>query len=142
MEKPLDTEAVATAMERAPDSVLLPFLARLRARRDTLAAALGGRSLRAEIVLLVDERRVVYRVVFTPAGHVELTGAYGFDPHLRFEGRPEDLLGIVFGTVETFDAVYGKVLVLNAQPNELLHYPAVRRILAEEARTCPSLPRQ
>src|SRR5687768_1099687 len=75
-----DVRHVVSEMERAPDAVILPFLARLRTRRQELAHALQGRSLRAQVVLDT-QRRSVYRLVFTPTGNVELTGAHGFDPH-------------------------------------------------------------
>src|SRR5919109_4827242 len=129
-EQPPDIGTAALSLARAPDAVLLPFLSGLRARRDDLARVLDGRSLRSEVVLVSAERRVVYRIVFTAAGHVELTGAYGFDPHLRFEGDAAQLLGVVLGAVSTFDAVYAGLLTLHAPPNELGHYPGVRRLLA------------
>lgn len=125
-------------MERlrsSPDPVILPFLGRLRNRRDDIAKTLDGRSLRAEVVLL-GEHRHTYRIVFTPAGHVELTGPYGFDPHLRFEGTPDRLVGLVLGTLDTFTAVYDQVLTLYFPPAELLHYPGIRRLLADELDDC------
>lgn len=122
-------------LRASPDPVVLPFLGRLRGRRDDIAKILDGRSLRAEIVLL-GERRHTYRIVFTPAGHVELTGPYGFDPHLRFEGTPDRLVGLVLGTLDTFTAVYDQVLTLYFPPAELLHYPGIRRLLADELAEC------
>ena len=122
-------------LRSSPDPVVLPFLGRLRSRRDDIAKTLDGRSLRAEIVLL-GERRHTYRIVFTPAGHVELTGPYGFDPHLRFEGTPDRLVGLVLGSLDTFTAVYDQVLTLYFPPAELLHYPGIRRLLAEELAEC------
>jgi hypothetical protein len=122
-------------LRSSPDPVILPFLGRLRSRRDDIAKALDGRSLRAEIILL-GERRHTYRIVFTPAGHVELTGPYGFDPHLRFEGTPDRLVGLVLGTLDTFTAVYDQVLTLYFPPAELLHYPGIRRLLADELSDC------
>lgn len=123
------------ALRSSPDPVVLPFLGRLRERREDIAKTLDGRSLRAEIVLL-GERRHTYRIVFTPAGHVELTGPYGFDPHLRFEGTPDRLVGLVLGSLDTFTAVYDQVLTLYFPPAELLHYPGIRRLLAEELADC------
>lgn len=123
---------------RAPDRVVLPFLGRLRERREDIARALSGRSLRVEVVV-VGERRHTFRIVFTPAGHVELTGSYGFDPHLRFEGTPDRLIGLVYGSLDTFTAVYDQVLTLYFPPDQLLHYPPVRRLLAEQLEACPSL---
>lgn len=125
------------ALQRTPDAVVLTFLARLRERRDRLAMTLNGRSLRVEVVV-VGDRRAVYRIVFTPAGHVELTGSYGFDPHVRFEGSPTDLVGLLLGTLDTFHAVYEGILTLYFPPAELLQYPAVRRLLAEELDACPT----
>lgn len=122
-------------LRSAPDPVILPFLGRLRERREDIAKTLDGRSLRAEIIL-VGERRHTYRIVFTPSGHVELTGPYGFDPHLRFEGTPDRLVGLVLGTLDTFTAVYDQVLTLYFPPAELLHYPGIRRLLAEELSVC------
>lgn len=124
-------------VRRAPDRVVLPFLRSLRSRRHDVATVLDGRSLRVEVVL-VGERRHVYRVVFAPSGHVELAGAYGFDPHLRFEGTPERLFGVLLGTLDTFSAVYDEVLTLYFPPDELVHYPRVRRLLAEQVEVCPS----
>ena len=124
-------------LRSSPDPVVLPFLGRLRRRRDDIAKTLDGRSLRAEIVLM-GERRHTYRIVFTPAGHVELTGPYGFDPHLRFEGTPDRLVGLVLGTLDTFTAVYDQVLTLYFPPAELLHYPGIRRLLADELAECAS----
>jgi hypothetical protein len=122
---------------RTPDAVVLPFLGRLRERRDDISRLLNGRSLRVEVVV-VGTRRHTYRIVFTPAGHVELTGSYGFDPHLRFEGTPDRLVGLVHGSLDTFSAVYDQVLTLYFPPDELMHYPPVRRLLAEQLETCPS----
>lgn len=124
-------------VRQAPNAVVLPFLAALRARRDDIAALLGGRSLRVEVVL-VGERRHTYRIVFTPSGHVELTGAYGFDPHLRFEGTADRLFGLLLGTLDTFSAVYDEVLTLYFPPDELIHYPRIRRLLAQQLEACPS----
>ena len=122
-------------LRASPDSLVLPFLGRLRNRREHIAKALDGRSLRAEVVLL-GTRRHTYRVVFTPAGHVELTGPYGFDPHLRFEGTPDRLVGLLLGTLDTFTAVYDQVLTLYFPPAELLHYPGIRRLLSDELGEC------
>lgn len=130
--------AVIEEVRRAPDGVVLPFLGRLRERRDDLAKLLDGQSLRVEVVM-VGEQRYTYRIVFTPAGHVELTGPYGFDPHLRFEGTPDRLFGVLLGSLDTFTAVYDQVLTLYFPPDELVHYPRVRRLLAEEVEACPSL---
>jgi hypothetical protein len=124
-------------LRSSPDSLVLPFLGKLRSRREEIAKTLDGRSLRAEVVLL-GERRHTYRIVFTPAGHVELTGPYGFDPHLRFEGTPDRLVGLVLGTLDTFSAVYDQVLTLYFPPAELLHYPGIRRLLADEMAGCRS----
>ncbi|HEX2038795.1 MAG TPA: hypothetical protein VHF47_03570, partial [Acidimicrobiales bacterium] len=104
-----DVRHVVNELERAPDAVILPFLARLRTRRQELAHALQGRPLRAEVVFDA-ERRSVYRLVFTPTGDVMLTGSHGFDPHLTLEGEPAHLVGVVLGTVDTFTAVYERVL--------------------------------
>ena len=122
----------------APDRVLLPFLGSLRSRREDIAKVLDGRSLRIELVLR-GRRRQTYRVVFAPTGHVELTGAYGFDPHIRFDGTPERLFGLLLGTLDTFTAVYDQVLTLYFPPDELVHYPKIRRLLAEQVRGCPTL---
>ena len=132
-----DVRHVVNELDRAPDAVILPFLARLRTRRQELAHALQGRSLRAEVVLEA-QRRSVYRLVFTATGNVELTGAHGFDPHLRLEGRPSHLVGVITGTVDTFTAVYEGVLTLHLPANELPQYPALRRLLADEVRNCRS----
>lgn len=137
MQPAADVRHVVNELERAPDAVILPFLARLRTRRQELAHALQGRPLRAEVVL-EGERRSVYRLVFTATGNVELTGSHGFDAHLRLEGEPAHLVGVVLGTVDTFTAVYERVLTLNLPAGELPQYPAVRRLLAEEVRTCRS----
>lgn len=141
MEPVPDVRHVVTEMERAPDAVILPFLARLRTRRQELAHALQGRSLRAQVVLDA-QRRSVYRLVFTSTGNVELTGAHGFDPHLSLEGQPAHLVGVVLGTVDTFTAVYEKVLTLHIPAKELPQYPAVRRLLADEVRNCRSAVRR
>jgi hypothetical protein len=122
-------------LRSTPDAVVLPFLGRLRNRRDEIAEMLDGRSLRTEIVLL-GEGRHTYRIVFTPAGHVELTGPYGFDPHLRFEGTPDRLVGLLLGSLDTFTAIYDGVLTLYFPPEELTQYPGVRRLLAEELSEC------
>jgi hypothetical protein len=132
-----DVRHVVSELERAPDAVILPFLARLRTRRQELAHAMQGRTLRAEVVFEA-ERRSVYRLVFTPTGNVELTGAHGFDADVRLEGEPAHLVGVVLGTVDTFTAVYERVLTLYQPAGELPQYPAVRRLLADEVRNCRS----
>lgn len=132
---------VVSEMERAPDAVVLPFLAGLRRRRGELAHALQGRSLRAEVVLEA-QRRSVYRIVFTSTGNVELTGAHGFEPDVSLHGRPSRLVGVVLGTVDTFTAVYERLLTLHTPANELPQYSAVRRLLADEVRDCCSAPRR
>lgn len=124
-------------VHRAPDDVVLPFLARLRNRRADIATLLGGRSLRVEVVLVAARRRT-YRIVFTPAGHVELAGPYGFDPHVRFEGTADRLLGVLTGRLDTFTAVYDQVLTLYFPPEQLVHYPRLRRLLAEQLDECPA----
>lgn len=136
MGRVLELQPIVARLQRAPDAVVLPFLARLRERKEELAEALNGRSLRAEIVVQAT-RRVVYRIVFTPTGHVELTGSYGFDPHLRFQGAPEQLLDLLVGDVDTFSAVERQVLTLYFPAEDLLHYPRVRRLLAAEMAACP-----
>lgn len=138
MERDTRLRSVIEEVWRAPDGVVLPFLGRLRERRDDISRLLNGRSLRVEVVVVVAARRHTYRIVFTPAGHVELTGSYGFDPHLRFEGTPDRLVGLVYGSLDTFSAVYDQVLTLYFPPDELLHYPPVRRLLAEQLEACPS----
>jgi hypothetical protein len=130
-----DIRHVVNELERAPDAVILPFLARLRTRREDLAHAMQGRVLRVELVL-EGQRRTVYRLVFTSTGNVELTGAHGFDPHVRLEGQPEHVVGVVVGTVDTFTAVYKRVLTLLLPAEELPQYPVVRRLIAQEVRSC------
>ncbi|HVF74944.1 MAG TPA: hypothetical protein VM938_07830 [Acidimicrobiales bacterium] len=124
-------------LRRAPDGMVLPFLSALRNRRGDIATVLDGRSLRVEVVI-VGERRHTYRLVFTAAGHVELAGSYGFDPHIRFEGTPDRLFGVLLGTLDTFSAVYDQVLTLYFPPDELVHYPRIRRLLATQVEVCPS----
>lgn len=137
MERDSGLRLLIEEVRRSPDQVVLPFLGALRNRRAEIAAVLDGRSLRVEVVL-VGERRRTYRLVFTPSGHVELTGAYGFDPHIRFEGTPERLFGILLGKLDTFSAVYDEVLTLYFPPDELVHYPRIRRLLAQQVEVCPS----
>ena len=130
-----DIRHVVSELERAPDAVILPFLARLRTRRRDLAHALQGRLLRLELVVEA-KRHTVYRVVFTSTGNVELTGSHGFEPHVRLMGKPGQVVGVVVGTVDTFTAVYERVLTLLQPAEELPQYPAVRRLLADEVRVC------
>lgn len=138
METESRLRAVIEDVRRAPDEVVLPFLRGLRARRRDIAGLLGGRSLRVEVVLLGSGRRT-YRIVFTPSGDVQLSGPYGFDPHVRFEGTPERLFGVLLGRLDTFTAVYDRVLTLYFPPDQLVHYPRIRRLLAQEVEECPAM---
>jgi hypothetical protein len=132
-----DIRQVVNELERAPDAVILPFLARLRTRRMELAHALQGRILRLELVI-EGKRRTVYRLVFTSTGNVELTGAHGFEAHVRLAGEAGHVVGVVVGSVDTFTAVYERVLTLLQPAEDLPQYPAVRRLLADEVRSCRS----
>lgn len=130
--------AVIEAVRETPDDMVLPFLRALRRRRQDIATLLGGRPLRLEVVLMGATRRT-YRIVFTPSGDVQLTGAYGFDPHIRFQGTPDRLLGVMLGRVDTFTAVYDQVLTLYFPPDELAHYARLRRLLAAHVEDCPAM---
>lgn len=134
-----DRRSAVEQMQATPDAVVLPFLGGLRVRARELAAVLGGRPLRLEVVVHA-ERRAVYRVVFTPAGTVELAGAYGFDPHLRIEGTPGQVVGVLLGGLDTFDAVYEGVLNLHFPVDDLAHFPAVRALLGREIERCAGSP--
>lgn len=130
-----ERRSIVERMQRTPDSVVLPFIGGLRTHASTLAEALGGRALRIELVVAAD-RRAVYRVVFTPSGIVELTGAYGFDPHLRVEGPPDQVLGVLLGDLDTFEAVSDGVLTLHFPVDDLVHFPPLRAVLAERIEDC------
>lgn len=131
--------SVVEQMQHTPDAVVLPFLGSLRARADALADALGGHPLRIEVVVNAD-RRAVYRVVFTSSGAVELTGAYGFDPHLRIEGTPPQVLGVLLGGLDTFEAVCDGVLTMYFPVDDLMHFPALRALLARQIDACGRWP--
>ncbi len=135
MEPDPDLRHVVSELDRAPDAVVLPFLAGLRTRRQDLSYALQGRTLRVEVIV-EGQRRAVYRLVFTATGNVELTGAHGFDPHVRVSASPSQLVAVVLGTVDTFTALYDGVVTFHLPAEELPQYTPVREVLAEEVRLC------
>lgn len=119
-----------------PAGALVSVLRRLRHRRDEVAAALDGASLRLEITLTDSPDRPVYRVIFTREGNVLLVQPENlvgddYDPHVEFRCTPDDLRGVVLGDVPLREAIDRGTVVAH---EALGPYGKLHALVAEELR--------
>jgi hypothetical protein len=122
--------------ESGPAGVLVAVLRRLRHRRDEVAAALDGASLRLEITLTESPDRPVHRVMFSREGNVLLVqpenlAGDDYDPHVEFRCAPDDLRGVVLGDVPLTEAVERGTVVAHTA---LGPYGELHALVAEELR--------
>lgn len=118
---------------------MITVLSRLRQRPFDIRQALHGQVLTVSINL-TDSPWTAYSIVFSPDGHMSVFTPeqqdfpHDFTPHVRLRGTADQVLRVVLGETNTFDAVFSDVLELNMKPSELTpHYPLLMRVVREEA---------
>lgn len=111
------------------------MLDRLRSRTADIRSALAGRVLVLEVLVEEGDASSRHVVVLSPDGHASLFGPDIEDlaPHVTLRGTPEQLVSLVLGETDVFQAVLQDVLELHVPPADLApHYPRVMRLLGEE----------
>lgn len=114
----------------SPDAVVRACLDRLRLRRDAIADALGGRSLRVAIDL--GNPPLSYRITFTREGHVMTRSGPEFNPHMEIHGPPGDVGRFLAGDITMMDATFEGILTLHISTTEAAEYLRLRALVAEE----------
>lgn len=114
----------------SPDAVVRACVERLRRRRDDIADALAGQSLRVAIDF--DEPPLSYRITFTREGHVMTRSGAEFNPHLEIHGPPGVVGRFLAGDTSMTDATFEGILTLHISTTEAADYMRLRTLVAEE----------
>ena len=114
----------------SPDAVVQACVDRLRHRRDDIADALGGRSLRVAIDL--GDPPLAYRITFTREGHVMTRCGPDFHPHLALHGTPRAVGRFLAGEMTMTDATFEGLLTLHVSTTEAAEYRRLLALVAEE----------
>lgn len=114
----------------SPDAVAQACIERLRRRRDDIADALGGQSLRVAIDM--GDPTLSYRITFTREGHVMTRPGAEFNPHLEVHGRPGDVRRFLAGDMTMSDATFEGILTLHVSTTEAAEFMRLRALVAEE----------
>lgn len=114
----------------SPDAVVRACLERLRLRRDDIADALGGQSLRVAINL--GDPPLSYCITFTREGHVMTRSGPEFNPHMEIHGPPGEVGRFLAGDTTMTDATFDGILTLHISTTEAAEYLRLRALVAEE----------
>lgn len=122
---PDDPEAVDVAVRCVLD--------RLRHRRDDIADALDGRSLRVALEIgYPGEPPMSYRITFTREGHVMTRSGREFHPHVELRGTPGQVVRLLLGDMSMLDAGFDGVVTLHVPSVQAADYGRLRALVAEE----------
>lgn len=116
--------------EASPDAAVRACLERLRHRRDDIADALEGQSLRVSIDL--GAPLLNYRITFTREGHVMTRSGPEFRPHLEIHGPPREVGRFLVGDMSMVDASFEGLVTLHITSTEAAEYRRLRALVAEE----------
>lgn len=114
----------------SPVAVAQACIDRLRHRRDDIADALGGQSLRVAIDM--GEPPLSYRITFTREGHVMTRPGAEFNPHMEIHGRADQVGRFLAGDMSMSDATFEGILTLHVSTTEAAEYRRLRALVAEE----------
>ena len=116
--------------EASPDAAVRACIERLRHRRDDIADALEGQSLRVSLDL--GAPLLTYRITFTREGHVMTRSGPEFHPHLEIHGPPREVGRLLFGDMSMVDASFEGLVTLHITSTEAAEYRRLRALVAEE----------
>lgn len=117
----------------APDDAVRSCLDRLRRRRDDIADALGGRSLR--VALDFGDPQAAHHITFTREGHVMTRSGAEFRPHIEVHGPPRQVARFIAGEMPLSAAVLDGIVTLHVTSAEITDYGRLGRLVAEELAT-------
>lgn len=114
----------------SPDDAVRACLDRLRRRRDDIADALDGRSLR--VGLDFGDPEEGHRITFTREGHVMTRSGAEFHPHVELHGPPRQVGRFLSGEMPLSGAVLDGIVSLHVSSTEAGEYSRLRALVAEE----------